>query len=308
MAITITPLSPRFGAQVSGVDLTRPLDDETKAAIRAAQNQWGVTMWRDTGLTDATHVAFTRLFGTVELAPVHKERPPRYADPELFDAGNIDPAGRIIDDERRRIINAGNRLWHIDSSYMAVRSAQCALLCHEAPPSHIAAPTLFADARSAWDDLPQAMKDRIAGLRVRHCYFYSRMKAGYPTTEEEVDRLPHVEHPLVSHHKATGRNTIYLGAHAHDIVGLSRADGRALIDELNAWVTQDKYVIEMHYQPGDMSVWDNLAAFHRAGDFDDTRWRRDMRRTTVREDGVHAAADHFTTLFAQAPRPAVVAG
>ncbi|MES2698646.1 MAG: TauD/TfdA family dioxygenase [Pseudomonadota bacterium] len=307
MTLKITPLSERFGAHISGVDITRPLDAATQAEIRAAQDRWGVTVWRDTGLDDRTHVAFSRLFGLVELAPVHKGKPARYAEPELFDASNVDAQGNIIDNELRRYINAGNRLWHIDSSYMDVRSAQALLLCHEAPPPHVSAPTLFADARSAYEDLPQAMKDRIAGLSARHCYFYSRMKAGYPTTEEELDGMRHSTHPLVHVHPGSGRKTIYLGAHARDIVGMDKAASRALIDELNAWVTQDKYVIKVEYQPGDMSIWDNLCVVHRAGDFDDLAWKRDMRRTTIREPGVAAAQDHFTTLFASPPKAAVEA-
>lgn len=302
MTLTIKPLSERFGAELSGVDIASPLDEPTKAAIRAAQDTWGVTVWRDSGLDDASHVAFSRLFGHVELAPVHAGKPPRFAQPELFDASNVDAAGRIIDNPMRRLINAGNRLWHIDSSYMEVRSAQALLLCHEAPP--VSAPTYFADTRSAWDDLPQAMKERIEGLTARHCYFYSRMKAGYPTSEEELDAMPHAHQPVVMAHKASGRRALYLGNHARDIVGMDRAEGRALIDELNAWATQDRYVIEVDYRAGDMSIWDNLCTMHRAGDFDDTAWKRDMRRTTIREAGVTAADDHFTTMFAASKRAA----
>ena len=303
MVLTVTPLSERFGAHISGVDVTRPLDEPTKAAIRGAQDRWGVTVWRQTGLDDASHVAFSRLFGHVELAPVHKGKPPRFAEPELFDASNVDADGRIIDNPMRRLINAGNRLWHIDSSYMQVRSAQALLLCHAAPPVH--APTFFADTRSAYDDLPQAMKRRIEGLTARHCYFYSRMKAGYPTTEEELDAMPHAHQPLVLDHKASGRRSLYLGNHARDIVGMDRDEARALIDELNAWTTQDRFVIEVGYEAGDMSIWDKLCTMHRAGEFDDTAYRRDMRRTTIREAGVEAPAeDHFTTLFAASKRAA----
>ncbi len=301
MAITVTPLSARFGAEISGVDISQPLDPATQAAIRAAQDTWGVTVWRDTGLDDASHVAFSRIFGHVELAPTHGKAP-RFSEPELFDASNVDRDGQIIDNPNRRLINAGNRLWHIDSSYMQVRSAQALLLCHEAPPVH--APTFFADSRSAYDDLPQAMKDRIDGLTARHCYFYSRMKAGYPTTEEELDAMPHAEQPIALLHKASGRKSIYLGEHARDVVGMSREEGRALIAELNAWVTQDKYVIEVGYRAGDMSIWDNLCTYHRAGPFDDTAYVRDMRRTTVREAGVEAADDHFSTMFANSKRKA----
>lgn len=302
VALNVKPLSERFGAEISGVDLTRPLDEQVQAEIRALQDKWGVTVWRDTGLDDASHVAFSRLFGLVELAPVHAGKPPRFSQPELFDASNVDAEGRIIDNPMRRLINAGNRLWHIDSSYMDVRSAQALLLCHEAPPVH--APTYFADARSAWDDLPQAMKDRIEGLTARHCYFYSRMKAGYPTSEEELDAMPHAQQPVVLDHKASGRRTLYLGNHARDIVGIGREEGRALIEELNAWVTQDRYVIEVGYNTGDMSIWDNLAVMHRAGDFDDMAHVRDMRRTTIREAGVEAKADHFSTMFNASKRAA----
>lgn len=302
MAITITPLSERFGAEISGVDISRKLDEATQAEIRKAQDSWGVTVWRDTGLDDASHVAFSRIFGKVELAPRHKGKPSRFGEPELFDASNVDADGKIINNEMRRLINAGNRLWHIDSSYMDVRSAQALLLCHSSPP--VSSPTYFADARSAFDDLPQAMKDRIAGLTARHCYFYSRMKAGYPTTEEELDAMPHAHQPVVLDHKASGRKAIYLGNHARDIVGTSREEGRALIEELNDWVTQDRYVIEVDYEPGDMSIWDNLCTYHRAGDFDDTAYARDMRRTTVREAGVEAPDDHFTTMFRSSKRAA----
>lgn len=307
MPLTVTPLSERFGAELSGVDITRPLDDGIKAGIRAAQDRWGVTVWRNTGLDDAGHVAFSRLFGHVELAPVHKNRLPRFSEPELFDASNIDAAGNIVDNPLRRFVNAGNRLWHIDSSYMDVRSAQALLLCHEAPPPHVSAPTLFADARTAYEDLPPPMKDRIEGLSARHCYFYSRMKAGYPTTEEELDGMRHSVHPLVHVHRGSGRKSIYAGAHAREVVGMGREEGRALLDELNTHVTQDRYVIRVDYCAGDMSVWDNLCVLHRAGDFDDTAWKRDMRRTTIRESGVQAADDHFTTLFASPPKAAAEA-
>lgn len=302
MTIVIEPLSERFGAEISGVDITGPLDEDTQQAIRAAQDEWGVTVWRNTGLDDASHVAFSRIFGHVELAPVHKGKTPRFSQPELFDASNVDADGNIVDNELRRLINAGNRLWHADSSYMEVRSSQALLLCHSSPP--VSAPTHFADCRGAYDDLPQSMKARIEGLSARHCYFYSRMKAGYPTTEEELDAMPHATHPVVHVQPATGRKSIFLGNHARDIVGMDREEGRALIDELNDFITRDGNTIAVEYQPGDMSIWDNLTTLHRAGEFDDTAHARDMRRTTIREPGVEAAEDHFTKMFRASRRSA----
>jgi alpha-ketoglutarate-dependent 2,4-dichlorophenoxyacetate dioxygenase len=280
MPIKVEPILPGFGAEVSGVDISRPLDEATAREIVAIQNTWGATVWRDTGLDDDSHVAFTRIFGDVIHAPP-RPGPPRFSRPELFDASNLDREGRIVDDEMRRITNRGNRLWHIDSSFMDVRAAQSLLLCHEAPPD--SAPTWFADARGAYDDLPQAVKDRIDGLEARHCYFWSRMKAGYPYTEEQIDEFQHATHPLVHVHPGSGRKTLYVGAHARDIVGMDRDEGRALIDELNAWVSQPKDTFAIEYRAGDMTIWDNLCTFHRAGDFDEAAHRRDMRRTTIRD-------------------------
>lgn len=279
MALTVRPILENFGAEVSGVDITRPLDEETRREIVDIQNRWGVTVWRNTGLDDASHVAFTRIFGEIILAPPHKGQP-RFAHPELFDASNLDRDGNIIDDEHRRVTNRGNRLWHIDSSFVAERAAQSLLLCHEAPHG---GPTWFADARTAWDDLPQSLKDRIEGLEARHCYFWSRRKAGYPYTEEDIDRFPHATHPVVHVHAGSGRKSIFLGAHARDIVGMERDEGRALIDELNEWVVRPGNIFPVEYQPGDMVIWDNLCTYHRAGDFDESLHRRDMRRTTIRD-------------------------
>ncbi|MBO9498178.1 MAG: TauD/TfdA family dioxygenase [Novosphingobium sp.] len=299
MTIRVSPILPGFGAEVSGIDIARPLDEATRRRIAAIQDRWGVTVWRDTGLDDAGHVAFSRLFGRVELAPRHTGKPSRMSEPELFDASNLDLEGNIATNESIRLGAKGNRLWHSDSSFMRVRSAQALLLCHEAPPH--GGPTWFADTRGAYDDLPQSMKDRLEGLRATHSYFWSRRRAGYPYTEDEIDAKPQAAHPLVHVHAGSGRKALFVGAHTRDIVGMDRADGRALIDELIAWCTRPEYTFAVHYKPGDMTIWDNLCSLHRGGEYDDSLFRRDMRRTTVRDpQAPPAEPDHFTRMFADA--------
>src|SRR5437868_417303 len=123
MALTIKPILPRFGAEISGVDIARPLDAVTQDEIRAAQAKYGVTVWRNTGLTDETHIAFSRIFGHIELAPSMSGRKGRHAHRELFDASNLNAEGEIIDDEMVRLHKKGDRLWHTDSSFMDIRSA-----------------------------------------------------------------------------------------------------------------------------------------------------------------------------------------
>jgi alpha-ketoglutarate-dependent 2,4-dichlorophenoxyacetate dioxygenase len=296
MTLKIDPILPKFGAEISGVDITRPLDQTTRQALIDAQNTWGVTVYRNTGLTDETHIAFSRIFGHIELAPSMAGRKGRHAHRELFDASNLDAEGRIIDNEMVRLHKKGDRLWHTDSSFMDIRSAQSLLLCHEAPPAGGA--TWFADTRSAYEDLPQSMKDRIETLQARHSLWWSRRSAGYPLTEEEIDERPHAIHPLVHVHKGSGRRALYVAAHARDIVGMPREEGRALLRELIEFATQPQYVFNVIYKPGDMTIWDNLCSMHRGGEYDEANHRRDMRRTTIREGAAPAVPDDpFTDLF-----------
>lgn len=297
MGLTVTPILPRFGAEISGIDISRPLCAEERQAVIDAQNECGVTIYRNTGLDDDSHIAFSRIFGHVELAPELKGRRMRLSHHrELFDASNLDAEGNILDNEMIRLHKNGDRLWHTDSSFMELRSAQSLLLCHEAPP--VGGETWFADTRTAYEDLPQAMKARIEELEATHSLWWSRRAAGFPLTEEEVDARPHARHPLVHVHKGSGRKALYVAAHTRDIVGMSRDEGRGLLKELIAFATQSQYVFKVKYNPGDLAIWDNLCSMHRGGEFEDMKYRRDMRRTTIREAPAPAAPDDpFTALF-----------
>jgi len=296
MPLTAKPILPAFGAEISGVDITKPLDEATKQQILDAQAKWGVTVWRNTGLTDETHVAFSRIFGHLELAPKPQNFKTRFVLRELFDASNLDADGNILNNEMVRLHKKGDQLWHTDSSFMQVRSAYSLLLCHEAPPEGGA--TWFADTRTAYDDLPQAMKDKIEHLEAIHSLWWSRKLAGYPFSEEDVDERPSAGHPLVHVHKPSGRKALFIAAHTRDIVGMPREEGRALIRELIEFATQPKYVFPVYYKPGDMAIWDNLCTMHRGGEYDDVHYRRDMRRTTVREpDVAEDVGDHFDAMF-----------
>ena len=303
MALTAMPILPRFGAEVSGVDITKPLDEATQREILHVQDQWGVTIWRDTGLDDESHIAFSRIFGHLELAPMASGRPTRHKHQEIFDASNLDHEGKIISNDMIRLHKKGDRLWHTDSSFMPMRSAYSLLLCHEAPP--VDGETWFADTRSAYDDLPQAMKDNIETLTAEHSIWWSRKMAGYPFTEEEIESRPSARHPLVHVHAGSGRKALYVAAHAKDIVGMPKDEGRALLKELIEFATQPQYVFKVRYQPGDMVIWDNLCSMHRGGDFDELNHRRDMRRTTVREGAPPEQPDDpFGELFQASGRTA----
>jgi alpha-ketoglutarate-dependent 2,4-dichlorophenoxyacetate dioxygenase len=293
---TIDPILPRFGAEISGVDIARPLDQGDRQAILDAAATWGVLVFRNTGLDDESHIAFSRNFGHIELAPLRGGRRMRLARRELFDASNLDPDGNILTDPAMLLHKKGDGLWHSDSSFMALRSSYALLLCHEAPRE--AGETWFADSRSAYDDLPQSMKDRIDSLVGEHSIWESRRKGGVPLTDAEVVERGLVRHPVVLPDAATGRKAIYVGSHTRSIVGMDLEESRKLISDLVAFATQPQYVIKVRYAPGDLSIWNNLTTLHRGGAFDIARERRDMRRTTIRETLADGQPDDpFATLL-----------
>lgn len=301
MTIKVEPILPRFGAEVSGVDISKPLDDATRKEIIAIQDKWGVTMWRNTGLDDESHIAFSRIFGHLERAP---ERPVskigRFQHRELFSAGNLTDEGEINTNPTAITYRAGDRLWHTDSSFMDLRSAYSLLLAHEVPREGGA--TWFADTRSAYDDLPQDIKDKIENLECDHTLWWSRKQGGADITHEQINERRKSRHKMVHIHAGSGRKTLYVGAHAYQVVGMGWDESRELIDYLNAWATQPQYTFSVLYQPGDMVIWDNLCSYHRGGEFDYLNERRDMRRTTVREAAAPDVADDpFSDLFKEMP-------
>jgi len=284
VAISIKPLHPLFVAEVAGVDFSRPIDADTLREIIAAMDRYGICVFRATGLTDESHIAFSRLFGDLEHAPrLFGSGLLRFKYPELFDAGNLDAAGNILTDERRRVYNQGNALWHTDSSFNQHRSAYSLLLAHETPPQ--GGDTHFADMRAAYDALPADLKERIEELVVEHWLWHSRRLAGYPEpTEAERQAKPPAQHRLVQVHPGSKRKTLYLASHASHIVGWPIEEGRRLITELIERATQPQFCYALQWHgPGDLVIWDNRCTMHRATPFEDRKYRRDMRRTTVFE-------------------------
>lgn len=283
--LSIRPQGPSFLAEVTGVDFSHPIDPRTLGEIVDAMDTYAVCVFRNTGLTDESHIAFSYQFGKLEFAPsFFGKGAKRFNYPELFDAGNLDANGNILLDDRRRLYNRGNALWHTDSSFNPQRSAYSLLLAHEVPPS--GGDTEFADARAAHDALPAATKARIDNLTAEHWLWHSRMLAGYPEpTEDERLAKPPARHKLVQVHPASGRKALYIAAHASHIVDMPIEEGRALISDLIRFATQPQFVRAVAWQqPGDLVIWDNRCTMHRATSFDDTRYRRDMRRTTVLEN------------------------
>jgi alpha-ketoglutarate-dependent 2,4-dichlorophenoxyacetate dioxygenase len=284
MTLTAKPLHPQFAAEISGIDLRQPVDASTLREAVAAMDRYGVCVYRGQDITDEQHIAFSRLFGKLELRPTvgKSQKHLRFNHPELFDAGNIDREGNILPaDDRQRAYSRGNKLWHTDSSHSKTRASYSLLFAHIVPP---AADTEFADMRVAYERLPEAMKARIDNLTCVHDVWYSRQLGGYPEpTAEERKAKPPVHHRLVQYHHGSGRKTLYLASHASHIVGMPVEEGRALLKELIGLATPVEAIYRHKWQLHDLVIWDNRCTMHRATDFEDFAYKRDLRRTTVEE-------------------------
>jgi alpha-ketoglutarate-dependent 2,4-dichlorophenoxyacetate dioxygenase len=275
----IRKIMPNFGAVITGIDLNRPFTPQQEADLVGAVIDHGVCVFPNSGLTDQTHIWFSRIFGNLWTIGGGGTRLSRFDYPHLFEAGNLTADGQINPDETAQKRRKGDRLWHTDSSFTRERTTYSLLLAHEVPESGGA--TGFADMRGAYDALPQSMKDHIEHLEAEHSYNYSRMLAGFPITEEEVEKGMIARHRLVHIHPGSGRKSLYIASHALRITGMDKEEGRALIKELIEFSTQPQFVFYHDWTPGDLVIWDNFSTMHRGCDYDDVNHRRDMRRTTV---------------------------
>ncbi|WP_126173769.1 TauD/TfdA dioxygenase family protein [Altericroceibacterium xinjiangense] len=303
MPLNAKPILPRFGAECSGLDLTKPLSADEIRQVTDAMDTYGVCIYRDTGLTDEQHVAFSRNFGYLERVPVREGARMRLPLRELFDASNLTVDGEITTDVAAIQYRKGDRLWHTDSAFMEKRTSYSLLLAHQVPKE--GGETWFADTRSAYEDLPQETKDFLEDKIGVNSLWWSRKMAGADIAEEEIDARFKARHPLVHVHRGSGRKTLFIAAHTMDIEGMPKEEGRALIRQLVEHCTQPQYTFSVKWNEGDLVIWDNLCSMHRGGDFDYEREKRDMRRTTVREGTEPHTLDlddPFTKLFAETPK------
>jgi len=281
MPITISPITPDFAAEIGDVDL-RNISDAEMADIKAAFWKYAVLVFPAQDLTLQQHLDFSARFGPVEkdrtLDP--KATPTRYSG-AFADISNLDAQGRIWgENSRQRMYKAGNKLWHTDSSFKYLPSL-CSLL-YSRTIAPIGGNTEFADQRAAYDALPDAMKQKLEGLVAEHCILHSRRRSGFSEfTEEERHRLPPVPQVLVRTIPQTGRKSLYVASHAGRIYEMPEPEGRALIDELIAHVTQRQFVYTHRWRANELVMWDNRCTMHRGTDYDDLRWVRDLQRVTI---------------------------
>ncbi len=291
MGISIRQLHEHFVGEVSGLDLRKPLTPDQARELHQAMDRLGVLVFLGQDLSDEEQVVFSRNFGELELAVgsnVLKDDQRRLRL-EMADVSNLDQNGQILErNDRRRMFNLGNRLWHSDSSFRAVPAKFSLLSCRSDPPK--GGDTEFAFMPAAYDALDEDIKEQIEDLITEHSLIYSRAKLGFDEfSAEEKKTFAPVRHALVRRNDVTERKAVYLSAHIGTIVGWEMPEARDFIRELTEHAVQRQFVYAHEWRLGDLVMWDNRQILHRVRPFRDTGTVRDMRRTTVAGEGVTAA-------------------
>jgi len=282
LAITIRKLTPVFGAEITGVDLTR-LDDATFEHIEDAFETYSVLVFPNQNLDDDAQIAFSRRFGELEKTQGHIAN--NFQVKHVSEITNLDPDGKLMaPDDPRVLYRLGQRNWHSDSSFKRVPAKASLLHARKLPPD--GGDTQFASLRAAYDALPEARKRELEDKVAIHHYAYSRRNGGYALTNEAEDkRFPPVPQAMIRANPVNGRKALYVGSHASHIRGMPEEEGRALLKELLDFATQDQFTYLHHWKVGDLVMYDNRAAVHRARPYKITEHPRILHRTTVMGEG-----------------------
>ena len=274
----VTRIGEALGAEISGVDVSRPLPADVFRAIRAAWLEHLVLRFRGQSLTDPQLKAFSALFGELDPPGPNPYGQPFLPDhPEMNVISNIKVDGRPIGG-----LGDGEAIWHADMTYVERPPMAAILHALELPPS--GGDTYWANLYLAYETLPADLKARIAGRRAVHDATYNsagQMRKGYADVTDPR-RAPGARHPLVNTHPETGRACLFLGRRRNSYIeGLDLDESERLLDALWAHATQPRFTFRQEWCVGDVVIWDNRCTLHRRDAFDPAA-RRLLHRTQIK--------------------------
>jgi len=251
-AVTVTPLQPTIGAEISEVDISQPISDAVRDAIKAAILRYKVVFFRDQHrLTTESHQAFAARFG------------PLYVHPSTRRDEKIAPIHKIeaLDAERAAVFElrrkAGEGLvqggYHTDTSWRLVPTWGAVLRAIDLP--EVGGDTIWVDAGLAYEGLGEEVKQRLQGLFVTHDFREALNAAGHD--------YPIVSHPVVRKHRETGKDILWVNfTQKPQIIGLDRAESNALLTIIHDQYRKPEHQVRFQWRPGSVAFWDNRAAVH----------------------------------------------
>ena len=262
----VEPLAPAIGAQIHGIDLSRPVDDAAFAAIHDALMTHQVVFFRDQALDVDGHVALARRFGT----PLTSKKLKLYGD--KYDSLSL------LENDGTKI--AVGSVWHTDNTDFECPPMGALLYCEIAP--SVGGDTIWTSMYAAYDALADATKAYLDGLRALHDNSNVRRRyAGQGLLRDDGLAVPPpVEHPVVHRHPVTGRKALFVNAnYTTRIVGVSDGESQHLLQMLFEHVKRPEFQVRFRWQARSLAIWDNRCTQHYA--IDDYRELRRMRRVQI---------------------------
>ena len=283
--VSVQPLASALGAEIRGIDFSRPLTDAVRKQIEEAWTKHLVLRFRGMPTLSADDlIAFSKNFGKLDARPIGSSDKNPYFEvdkPEITIISNVVVAGKPIGG-----LGAYEAVWHSDMTYVDLPPKASCLYAIEIPPT--GGNTYFVNMYEAYDTLPIGLKNRIASLSCVHDASRNsagELRRGFAEINDPTKTVGAV-HPLVRVHPASKKRCLFLGRRKGAYVsGLSLVDSELLLDELWAHATEPRFMWSQEWQLGDLVMWDNRCAMHRREAFDPST-RRLMLRTQISGEAV----------------------
>jgi len=270
-SFVISPLQPTIGAEISGIDISRPISDDVRDAIKAAVLKYKVVFFRDQTLDNAQHAAFANRFG------------PLYTHPSTKHDAKITPLHQISAEEAKTYLDTVTpkqlrNAYHTDTSWRLVPTWGAVLRAVDLP--ELGGDTIWVDAGLAYRALPDDIKARLEGKFVTHDFNSALVRAGH--------EYPIVAHPIVRTHRETGEKILWVNFSQHpQILRLELAESQELLDIIIEHYKNPEFQVRFSWRPGSVAFWDNRAAVHYAvrnyGDYP-----RLLERILIQDEPLHA--------------------
>jgi taurine dioxygenase len=253
--LNIRPLQPTIGAEIGGVDLSQPISDAVRDAIKNTILKYKVVFFRDQNVNDDQHAAFAARFGRL------------YTHPSVKRHDNISQLHRIAAVDFATYDHTPDATsvesgYHTDTSWRLVPAWGAVLRAVTLP--EVGGDTIWVDANLAYQGLPDDLKARLKGLHVTHDFRRSLNQLGHD--------YPIVAHPIVRTHRETGEPTLWVNfTQRPHVIGLDIADSKELLSTILYHYKKPENQVRFTWRPGSIAFWDNRAAVHYAvrnyGDF-----------------------------------------
>ena len=253
------PLHPRFGVEVPEVLLSAVTADSGYLDLRELFDHHSLLLFRGQQLSDEQHLAFGQLFGPIE----DRTRGANGPDPVVSLVSNVDESGRTVDEHGLQVLHLkANQLWHTDSTFLPVPALANILIARTVTSS--GGETELVSTRVAWRDMPEALRQRVRHKVFHHRYAHSRQQVSNELAEQPLFTMWGDQRwRALWSNPVNGEEALYIASHVFAVEGMGDSEGKALVDELIEFTTQEQYVYSHTWRVGDVLLWDERATMHR---------------------------------------------